>query len=146
MMTIRMACAAGLALACAGCFTPQHRAPMTVAAAMQEVAAGLNAFGAQNLEKRAGLLPDEVIVVLNVADEQTISAGATANASAGAGRLLVDFSRQDKETRANQITIKFRNLLLADKTTILGAKSPEEIAVLYQGLTNANFLLKAQPR
>ena len=113
---------------------------------MQEVAAGLNAFAAQNLEKRAGLLPDEVIVVLNVSDEQTFSAGAGANAAAGTGRLLVDFSRQDRETRANQITIKFRNLLLADKSTLLGTKSPEEITAIYQGLTNANFLLKAQPR
>ncbi len=146
MRIYQMACAAGVALVCAGCCTPRHHAPMTVADAMQEVASGLNAFSAQSLEKRSGLLPDEVIVVLNVSDEQTSTAGASVNAAAGTSKLLVDFSRQDSETRANQITIKFRSLLLAEKSTILGTKSPEEIAAIYQGVTNANFLLKAPAR
>jgi len=31
------------------------------------------------------------------------------------------------------------------KSTIVGSKTPEEIAALYQGLTNANFMLKVAP-
>ncbi len=133
----------GLALVCGGCCAPQSRAPMTVDAAMQQVAAGLNAFSAMNLDKRSGLMPDEVTVVLNVTEEQTTSGEAQVGTTQGPGKLLVDFSRQRTETHGNQITLKFQNVLLAEKSTIVGSKSPDEIAVICQGLTNANFVLKS---
>jgi len=118
---------------------------MTVDAAMQQVAAGLNAFSAMNLDKRSGLMPDEVTVVLNITEARATSGDAQAGVAEGPGKLLVDFSRQRTETRGNQITLKFQNVLLAEKSTIVGSKSPEEIAALYQGLTNANFVLKVSP-
>ena len=145
MRTSGVMCMVGLALASAGCCAPRNRAPLTVEAAMQQVAAGLNAFSAVNMDKRGGLLPDEVIVVLNVTETKTTSGDAQAGVAEGPGKLLVDFSRQRTETSGNQITLKFQNVLLAEKATIVGSKSPEEIAALYQGLTNANFMLKVAP-
>jgi hypothetical protein len=118
---------------------------MTVDAAMQQVAAGLNAFSAMKLDQRSGLMPDEVTVVLNVTEANATAGDAQAGVAEGPGKLVVDFSRQRTETRGNQITLKFQNVLLAEKSTIVGAKSPEEIAALYQGLTNANFVLKVAP-
>lgn len=145
-MRAMLLCFTGLVLVCGGCCAPQSRAPMTVDAAMQQVAAGLNAFSAMNLDKRSGLMPDEVTVVLNVTEAKTTSGDAQAGVTEGPGKLLVDFSHQRTETHGNQITLKFQNVLLAEKSTIVGSKSPEEIAALYQGLTNANFVLKIAPR
>lgn len=144
-MRTMLVCAASLMLVCAGCCAPRNRAPMTVDAAMQQVAAGLNAFSAMNLNQRSGLMPDEVTVVLNVTEADSASGDAQAGVTEGPGKLLVDFSRQRTEARGNQITLKFQNVLLAEKSTIVGSKSPEEIAALYQGLTNANFVLKVAP-
>ena len=138
-------CAAGLALMCAGCCSPKNCAPMTVDAARQQVAAGLNAFSAMNMDQHSGLMPDEVTVVLNITEADTTSGDVQAGLAEGHGKLLVDFSRQHAETRGNQITLKFQNVLLAEKSSIVGSKTPEEIAALYRGLTNANFMLKVAP-
>ena len=137
--------ATGLVLVSAGCCTTQRPEPMTVQAAMQQVADGLNVFSALHVDKRSGLMPDEVIVVLNITEAQTTTGDAQAGVAAGPGKLLVDFSREHTETHGNQITLRFQNLLLAEKSTIAGSKSPEEIAALYQGLTNSNFMLKVAP-
>ena len=64
---------------------------------------------------------------------------------AGAPKLTVDFSRQNVETHGNTITLKFQNLLLADKTTLAGTKSPEELLALFNTLTNAGFVVKLAP-
>ena len=132
----------GLALVCAGCCSTPKREPLTVDAAMRQVAEGLNAFSAMPMDKRSGLLPDEVTVVLNVTEARTTGIDAQAGATEGPGKLVVDFSRQHTETRGNQITLKFQNVLLAEKSSIVGSKTPEEIAALCQGLTNQNFVLK----
>ena len=139
---------AGVAMVCAGCCSaPQARAPMTVQAAMQQVAEGLNAFAAMPVDKRSGLMPEEVTVVLNVTQERTTTGEAQAGLTEGPAKLMVDFSQQHTQSSGNQITLKFQNLLLAEKNTIAGSKSPEELAALCQGLTNANFMLKvAAPR
>ena len=118
---------------------------MTVESAMQQVATGLNAFSAANMDKRSGLLPEEVTVVLNVTEASSTSGEAQAGLAEGPRKLMVDFSRQQSETHGNQITLKFQNVLLVEKSTIVGSKSPEEIATLVQGLTNANFMLKVAP-
>ena len=120
--TIPAVCAAGLALVCAGCCSPQNRAPMTVDAAMQQVAAGLNAFSAMKLDQRSGLMPDEVTVVLNVTEANATAGDAQAGVAEGPGKLVVDFSRQRTETRGNQITLKFQNVLLAEKNTIMASR------------------------
>ena len=138
-----MAGIVGVALVCAGCCSTPKQDPMTVDAAMRQVAEGLNAFAAMPLEKRSGLLPDEVTVVLNVTEARTTGIDAQAGATEGPGKLVVDFSRQHTETRGNQITLKFQNVLLAEKSTIVGSKTPEEIADLCRGLTNQNFVLKS---
>jgi hypothetical protein len=109
------------------------------------VAGGLNAFSGMDLDKRSGLMPAEITVVLHVTEDRTRSGGAQAGAAAGAGKLMVDFSAQETETRGNQIAFKFQNVLLAEKNSILGAKSPDEIAALLHALTNQNFLLKSVP-
>ena len=137
--------AAGLVLVSAGCCAPRNRASMTVETAMQQVAEGLNAFSDLHVDKRSGLMPDEVIVVLNITEAQTTTGDAQAGVAAGSGKLLVDFSREHTETRGNQVTLRFQNVLLAEKSTIAGSKSPEEIAAIYQGLTNGNFMLKVAP-
>ena len=73
--------AAGLVLVSAGCCAPRNRASMTVETAMQQVAEGLNAFSDLHVDKRSGLMPDEVIVVLNITEAQT----TTGDAQAGVG-------------------------------------------------------------
>jgi len=133
---------AGVLLVCAGCSAPRARAPVTVDAAMRQVAEGLNAFSAMNLDGRSGLIPEEVTVVLNVTRAEQTEVGAQAGASVDAGKLLVDFSHERTETRGNQITLKFQNILLAEKSSVVGSKSPEEIAALVAALTNAHFVLK----
>ena len=135
-------CVVGVALVCAGCCSTPKREPLTMDAAMRQVAEGLNAFSAMPLDKRSGLMPDEVTVVLNVTEARTTSADAQAGVAEGPGKLVVDFSRQRTETHGNQITLKFQNVLLAEKSSIVGSKTPEEIAALCQGLTNQNFVLK----
>ena len=146
-MRMMAVCAAGLALVCAGCCAPRNCAPMTVETAMQQVAAGLNAFSAMPLDRRSGLMPAEITVVLNVSETQTRSAeaGGTLAAAANAPKLTVDFSRQNAETHGNTITLKFQNLLLADKTTLAGTKSPDELLALFNTLTNAGFAVKLAP-
>ena len=141
-MRSMLICAATTAVMCAGCCSTRPPAPMTVDAAMQQVAAGLNAFSAMNLDKRSGLMPDEVTIVLNLTEEKSTSAEAQGTLAQGPGKLMVDFSHQVTETRGNQITLKFQNVLLAEKSSIVGSKSPEEIAAMMQGLTNQNFMLK----
>jgi hypothetical protein len=116
---------------------------MTVETAMQQVADGLNAFSAMSLDKRSGLMPDEVTVVLNITEARSSSGGGQAGVADGPAKLMVDFSHQRAETRGNQITLKFQNVLLAEKNTIAGSRTPEEIAALVQGLTNSNFMLKS---
>ena len=138
-------CFIALALVSAGCCSTHRPEPMTVQAAIQQVADGLNAFSAMNLEKRSGLMPDEVTVVLNITEARGSSAGGQAGVTDGPAKLMVDFSRQRTETRGNQITFKLQNVLLAEKNSIVGSKTPEEIAAMLQGVTNANFVLKVAP-
>jgi len=136
---------AGLALACAGCCTHPDRATMTVDAAMRQVAGGLNAFVAMPLDKRTGLVPDEVTVVLNVTRTTDSTAGVNGGLAVDPGKLVVDFSRRDSETQGNQITLKFSNLLLANKSTLAGSLTPAQIDDLIRGLTNAGFIVKSPP-
>ena len=138
-------CAAGLAVVCTGCCSAPKPAPLTVASAMRQVAEGLNAFSSLPLEKRSGLMPDEVTVVLNLTESQQTSGEAQAGLTDGPGKLMVDFSRQQSETRGNQITLKFQNVLLAEKNSIVGSKTPEELAAMLQAVTNQNFMLKVAP-
>lgn len=142
-MRTMLLCVAGVALAGAGCCTT-HRPEksLTVQAAMQQVADGLNAFSAVKLDQRTGLMPDEVIVVLNVTEARTAGGGGQVGVTDGPAKLMVDFSRQHTETRGNQITLKFQNVLLAEKNSIVGSKTPDEITALLQGITNQNFVLK----
>ena len=135
----------GLAVVGAGCCSAPKPAPLTVASAMQQVAEGLNAFSSMPLEKRSGLMPDEVTVVLNLTESQQTSCEAQAGLTDGPGKLMVDFSRQQTETRGNQITIKFQNVLLAEKNSIVGSKTPEELAAMLQSVTNQSFMLKVSP-
>lgn len=118
---------------------------MTVEAAMRQVAAGLNAFAAMPLDRRTGLVPDEVTVVLNVSRVSDTTAGVNGGVSADPGKLVVDFSRRDSEAQGNQITLKFSNLLLAGKTSIAGSLTPEQIEERIRGLTNAGFVVKSPP-
>jgi hypothetical protein len=129
----------------AGCATQQERRAMTVEAAMQQVAGGLNAFAAMPLDKRTGLVPDEVTVVFNVSRMSDSAAGVNGGVSVDPGKLVVDFSRRDSETQGNQITLKFSNLLLAGKTSIAGSLTPAQIEELIRGLTNAGFVVKSPP-
>ena len=140
-------CFIALALVSAGCCSTHRPEPMTVQAAIQQVADGLNAFSAMPLDRRSGLMPAEITVVLNVSETQTRSAeaGGTLAAAANAPKLTVDFSRQNAETHGNTITLKFQNLLLADKTTLAGTKSPDELLALFNTLTNAGFAVKLAP-
>ena len=137
-----LVCVAGVTLVCAGCCSAPKPAPMSMSAAVRQVAEGLNAFSAMPLEKRSGLMPDEVTVVLNITNTKETSFDVQGNLVEGPGKLMVDFSHQDAETRGNQITLKFQNVLLAEKSSIVGSKSPDEIATLLQGVTNQNFMLK----
>jgi hypothetical protein len=132
----------GVALVCAGCCSSHPRSELTVQEAMRQVAEGLNAFSAAKLDQRSGLMPEEVTVVLNLTEARSRSGGAQAGVADGPAKLLVDFSQQRTETRGNQITFKFQNVLLAEKNAIVGSKSPDEIASLLQGITNQNFVLK----
>ena len=136
---------AGLALACAGCCTPRDRDPMTVDAAMRQVAGGLNAFAAMPLDKRTGLVPDQVTVVLNVTRTTDSTAGVNGGLAVDPGKLVVDFSHRDTETQGNQITLKFSSLLLADKYSVLGSHTAAQIDDLIRGLTNAGFIVKSPP-
>jgi len=128
----------------AGCCTSKKPRALAVDEAMRQVAQGLNAFAAMPLDRRSGLVPADVTVVLNVTESRTDTAegGVTAAAATAAPKLMVDFSRQTTETHGNQITLKFTNLLLADKTTLAGAKSPDELMALFGALTNAGFVVK----
>lgn len=127
----------------AGCCTPKKPKALAVDEAMRQVAQGLNAFSAMPLDRRSGLVPADVTVVLNVTEARTdtTEGGVTAAATA-VPKLMVDFSRQTTETHGNQITLKFTNLLLADKTTLAGTKSPDELMALFGALTNAGFVVK----
>ncbi len=140
-------CLSILTLLTAGCCTPPKPAPLTLDQAFRQVADGLNAFSAMPLDRRSGLMPAEITVVLNVSETQTRSAeaGGTLAAAANAPKLTVDFSRQNAETHGNTITLKFQNLLLADKTTLAGTKSPDELLALFNTLTNAGFAVKLAP-
>ena len=144
MRLLLLASLAGFSLLASGCCTPKPSPSLTVDEALKQVAAGLNAFSAMPLDRRSGLMPDEVTVVLNVTEARTSSAeaGVTAAASASVPKLMVDFSRQDAETRGNTITLKFQNILLADKSTLAGAKSPDELLALINAFTNAGFVVK----
>ncbi|MGO8086479.1 hypothetical protein AB9E29_05030 [Rhizobium leguminosarum] len=108
-----------------GTFTPRQVAEpssVTVRDAVFEVATTLR--DVQNLvppEKRAGLLADEVTVVFNVAAASNTTSGADlriSNVALPSGTLAagVDTKNVSEGTRANQITIKFKNIATADMT------------------------------
>ena len=138
-----------LVLGTAGCCSapPAPREALSVQAAFRQVADGLNAFSSMPLDRRSGLVPEEITVVLNVTAARATDAGAGLGLPAADAmpKLAVDFSRQSSETHGNQITLKFRSLLLAEKNTLAGTKSPQELAELYSALTNAGFMVEFAP-
>lgn len=141
---MRTSClAASILIVCAGCrTTPQ---PMPVDQALRQVAEGLNAFSAMNLDQRSGLLPAEVTVMLNVTATRKTDAGVGLTTPDAPSRLMVDFAHEQTESRGNQVTLKFQNVLLADKSALISTRSPADISALVQALTNSGFMVKLAP-
>ena len=137
----------------AGCAT-SHVVPkpskITLENALKSVGRGLSEMKEAQKDLKTGLVPSEVTVTFNIVASASKSgklyidlssplvAGVTAKAGGEIGSQLA-------VQRGNQITVKFTNLLLADKDKLVFSKSPDEIVKLFDALQKAGVQVYLVP-
>ncbi len=123
-----------------GCATSRIADPgkITLQQALVSVAEGLDQM-AQAQKRKTGLVPSEVDVTFNITASAT-DAGklyvelSSIPAAGGTLKAGGEASTSISATRGNQVTIKFTNLLFADKDKLVTSKKPDEIAKLLKEL------------
>lgn len=132
-----------------GCATP-HVVPepgkITLQAAMEEVAAGLNKmYDIRKDYPKSGLLPAEVNVTFNISasgkDEGKlfVEAGATSADVLKVTKVGAEVGSKVEASRGNTVTIKFTNILFAPKDTLVMTKTPDEITTLFKAMQNVGI-------
>ena len=108
---------------------------------MEEVAAGLNKmYDIRKDSPKSGLLPTEVTIIFNISasgkDEGKlyIEAGATGADVLKITKAGADVSSTIEASRGNTVTIKFANILLAPKDTLIMIKTPDDITKLFEAI------------
>jgi hypothetical protein len=119
---------------------------ITLQAAMEEVATGLNKmYEIRKDYPKSGLLPTEVTVVFNISasgkDEGKlyVEAGATGADFLKITKAGVDVNSTIEASRGNTVTIKFTNILFAPKDTLIMNKTPDEIDKLLETIKKAGI-------
>jgi len=119
---------------------------ITLKEAMQEVATGLNdMYKIRNQGPKSGLLPAEVTIVFNVsastkdAGKLYIEAGANPVDVLKIVKAGGEVSSEIATSRGNQITIKFVNVALAPKDTLLTVVDPAKLDIIFNALKTADI-------
>jgi hypothetical protein len=90
-----------------------------------------------------GLVPAEADVTFTIAasgsDSSKLYLELSPVPSAGPGKAGAELGSSYEASRGNQITIKFKNILLEPDKNLLGSKSPEEIAKLLRTLQDGGI-------
>lgn len=132
-----------------GCATT-HIVPepgkITLQAAMEEVASGLNKmYDIRKDYPKSGLLPTEVTVVFNISASTTdesklyIEAGANISDVLKIAKVGAEMGSKIEASRGNTVTIKFANILLAPKDTLIMTKTPDDIVKLFEAIKKAGI-------
>ena len=126
-----------------GCATT-HIVPqpgkITLQAAMEEVATGLNKmYDIRKDYPKSGLMPTEATIVFNISASATdegklyIEAGANIDVLKIA-KVGAETSSKIEASRGNTVTIKFANILLAPKDTLIMTKTSDDIEKLFKAI------------
>ena len=114
---------------------------ITLQAAMEEVATGLNRMYEVRADfPKSGLVPEEVTVVFNISATGTDHGKLYIETGGGLVDALkivksgAEISSQVQATRGNQVTIKFSNVLFTPKDRLLAIKTASEISDLLKAL------------
>ncbi len=146
-----VALAASLTVGCAS-VVPKP-GTITLENAMLEVAKGIN--GMYDLRKghpKSGLIPSEVSVTFNVSASSAkggklyVEAGANVGEVVKIGKVGGEAGIQLQASRGNTVTVKFVNVLLSGKDTLIMAKKASEIGELLKTLSEHEIGILLQAR
>ncbi|OHB77412.1 MAG: hypothetical protein A2Z25_01245 [Planctomycetes bacterium RBG_16_55_9] len=148
-MGVTVALVAGLA-GCASSRIVDQPSKITLEEALKSVGQGLHDMKEAQKDVKTGLIPAEVSVTFNIAASgsddgklyvELSSVPVQAGMAEGHGELGSKLSAE----RGNQITVKFVNLLLAGKDTVVFDKTPDEIQSLLDTLQKSGIQIYKTP-
>ena len=118
---------------------------ITLTDAMKEVGTGLNSmYEIRSKGLNSGLLPAEVTIVFNVSASTKDSGKLYVEAGANPVDVLKivkaggEVGSEITTARGNQITIKFLNVVLAPKDTLLTIVEPDKLEAVFDALEKAD--------
>ena len=123
---------------------------ISLEAALRSVGQGLREMHEAQKNVKTGLVPAEVIVTFNItaaaSDEGKLCVELGAlPAAGGTAKTGGEIGSTTSAARGNQITVKFTNLLLANKDTLVYKHSPEEIQKLLEMLEKSGIQMIRAP-
>ncbi len=151
--TMMLGVVAALAMALAGCATEtivSQPSRITLENALKSVGQGLYDMKEAQKDVKTGLIPSEVTVTFNItasgSDDGKLYVEVSSNpAGGGTAKAGAEYGSKLSAQRGNQITVKFTNLLLADKERLVSVKKPEEIEALLKQLPKGDIEIYTNP-
>ena len=135
---------------CASSHIVPQPGKITLENALKSVGQGLYDMKVAQKDVKTGLVPSEVTVTFNITatgsdDAKLYVELSTIPVAGGTAKVGGELGSKLSAERGNQITVKFTNLLLADKEKLITIKNADEIKRLLDAIQSSGIVIYLAP-